>query len=338
MRLCCNAEKNVDNINNETRDMKLFGYFLVLFIVGCTSSSTYIPDVQQLDRSRLPVPNLTVSISSLGSCTDSDDQSIQINSAAPITVLVHGCNGSAGRFRSLAQLYAFHGQQAICFKYDARDSLVDSAEQLAVSLDQLSNVTNNTSISILGHSMGGLIARKALEPDFEKYFKHKYQKLELITVSAPFAGIEAANHCSFRFLHWLSLGIVPGICWLVTGDNWYEITSSSDFIMYPKPLLPSVQKYLKIVTNEENTCRRENNDGKCIESDDIFELSEQYHPVVDSYSNVIGVQVDAGHVEIVGNRQVSPRKLLSILQEYGVLSPTPPDRQTALERLLAELY
>jgi len=29
-------------------------------------------------------------------------------------VLVHGCKGSAGRFRSLAQLYAFHGQQAVC--------------------------------------------------------------------------------------------------------------------------------------------------------------------------------------------------------------------------------
>jgi hypothetical protein len=40
----------------------------------------------------------------------------------------------------------------------------------------------------------------------------------------------------------------------------------------------------------------------------------------------------------VGYKQVAPRKLLAILQQQGMLAPTPPERQSALERLLAELY
>lgn len=318
--------------------MKAICHFLVLLLVGCAYSVKDTPDVQPLDRSRLPIPDVTVSVTNINYCTDENGQSIQINSAAPITLLVHGCKGSAGRFRSLAQLYAFHGQQALCFTYDDRDSLVDSAEQLAISLDQLTQSTNFKHISILGHSMGGLIARKALELGFDNHFRQSDLKLELITVSAPFAGIAAANHCRHRALHWISLGLVPGVCWLVTGDNWFEVTASSNFIRYPKPLLKSVKRYLKIVTNEENTCRSESIDGKCLESDDIFTLSEQYHAVIDSYTNVIGVQVDAGHVEIVGDQQVAPKKLVSILQEQGMLSTTPPERKAALERLMAELY
>ncbi len=318
--------------------MKLLVYFLVLFIVGCASSFPYVPETQQLDHSRLPLPDVTISISNLSSCTDADDDSIQIDSTSPITVLVHGCNGSAGRFRSLAQLYAFHGQQAVCYSYDDRDSLIDSAEKLAASLYRLANVTNNQNISILGHSLGGLIARKALESGYKVSTAPSDKKLELVTVSAPFAGIAAAKYCGDRSLHWLSLGIVPGICWLITGDNWYEITSSSKFIKHPEPLLASVQRHLKVVTNEKNACRVESRDGKCLESDDIFELPEQYQPVIDNDPNVIGVQVDAGHVEIIGNKQVAPRKLISILQEYGMLSKTPAERRAAFEKLLADLY
>ena len=50
------------------------------------------------------------------------------------------------------------------------------------------------------------------------------------------------------------------------------------------------------------------------------------------------VEIGAGHVEIVGYKHVTPRKLLEILQRHGMLAPTPPERRAALDRLLAELY
>ena len=310
---------------------------VVLFLAGCVSSP-YVKDTQPIDRAKLNASDVTVSIPNLSSCTDSLDKSIEIDTTSPLTVLVHGCNGSAGRFRSLAQLYAFHGQQAFCFNYDDRDSLEDTAQKLAVAVEELAKVTKNQNITIAGHSMGGLVARKAVEKDDHGSNILSDQNLELITISAPFSGIRAAKHCGIKPLHWLSLGVLPGLCWIITGDNWYEITSSSDFINDPKPLIPSVKSYLKIVTNEENTCRRFNKSGNCIESDFVFNVAEQNQPIFDDYANMTRVQVDAGHVEIVGYKDVEPRKLLSILQDQGMISKTPPERKAELERLFADLY
>lgn len=302
---------------------------------GCSNSSSYITEVQPLQSGKLPSPNTQVQIPGLGSCTDSQDRTLNFNSNEPITILVHGCNGSAGRFRSLAQLYAFHGQQAACYSYDDRDSLIKSADKLVNAIETLSSVTQNQNISIIGHSMGGLIARKAMEED---ELNNDDMTIQLITVSAPLSGIKAANSCSNNTLNWLSLGIVPGICWSITGDNWNEITSTSNFINQIKPLSSSVQRYLKVVTNEKDSCREENNQGQCIESDYVFELSEQYHPTIDHYPQITNIQVDAGHVEIVGDEKVTPWKLLTILQQQKILAATPPERQQALQDLLARLY
>jgi len=307
-------------------------------LAGCALAPAYAPDPAPLDPGRLPEPDLAVSIPQLGPCTDTPDRTLRLNSNHPVTVLVHGCNGSAGRFRTLAQLYAFHGQQAICFSYDDRDSLVVSSGQLIRALDELSAHQRDRRLTVIGHSMGGLVARKALEAERRGEWRRAGAKLRLATVSAPVGGIAVASHCGYRPLHWLSLGALPGICWAITGNNWYEITSSSDFIRRPGELLPSVQRYLKVVTDERGTCRRRSVDGTCIESDYIFSLDEQYHPIIDRYARLTNVEVDAGHVEIVGYKDVAPRKLLEILQREEMLARTPPGRRDALERLLSVLY
>ena len=102
-------------------------------------------------------------------------------------------------------------------------------------------------------------------------------------------------------------------------------------------LLPSVRSYLKVVTNERDACRRRSAGGACTEGDFVFSLPEQHQPVIDAYPRMTNVQVDAGHVEIVGYKDAAPRKLLAVLQANGMISPTPPQRRSALERLLAEL-
>ncbi|MCG6202650.1 hypothetical protein, partial [Psychromonas antarctica] len=91
-------------------------------------------------------------------------------------------------------------------------------------------------------------------------------------------------------------------------------------------------------TNEKNSCRTVDSKGKCIKSDEVFAIDEQYQPVIDNYPQITSVQVDAGHVEIVGYKDVAPRKLLAILQDQNMLSETPPERQSALQLLLVKLY
>jgi len=50
------------------------------------------------------------------------------------------------------------------------------------------------------------------------------------------------------------------------------------------------------------------------------------------------VTVQAGHVEIVGDKRVSPSKLIEVLQQQGVLNNTAPERLTDLQLLLKKLY
>jgi pimeloyl-ACP methyl ester carboxylesterase len=316
----------------------LFVISILVALAGCAVSPPYVPKPQPLEPGRLPPPNAALNVPHLRPCTDSPDHTLHLNTSYPVTVLVHGCKGSAGRFRSLAQLYAFHGQQAVCFSYDDRASLVLSSGQLISALDELAGYIRGHDLTVIGHSMGGLVARKAMERDRRGEWRRNEASMKLATVSAPLAGIQAASPCGSSLLHWLSLGAVPGICWIVTGDNWYEITSRSDFIRRPGPLLSSVQRYLKVVTDERGSCRRRSANGTCLESDYVFSLAEQDNPVIDKYPRTVNVEVEAGHVEIVGNREVAPRKLLAILQQQGLLAPTPPERRAALEQLLAELY
>lgn len=307
-------------------------------LTGCTSTLPYVPEPQPLERGQLPAPDIAVRIPGLGPCTDQVDRVLHLNSQQAVTVLVHGCKGSAGRFRTLAQLYAFHGQQAVCFSYNDHDSLVTASGELINALDGLAGHMQNHSTTVMGHSMGGLVARKALVSDRPGPWQRTNVDLKLVTISAPFAGISAAETCGWKGVGWWSLGTIVVACKLITGDNWYEITSASDFIRRPGPLLPTVQKYLKIVTDERNTCRREDENGRCLESDYIFSLAEQYQPRVDSSPQLTNVKIAAGHVEIVGEKRVPPRKLLNILQQEGLLVSTPPERRAALDRLLVELY
>lgn len=118
-------------------------FFTSALLAGCVVySPAHVPDPQPLERGRLPVPDVVVEIPRLGPCIDSPDRTLRFSSSQPIAVLVHGCNGSAGNFRSLAQLYAFHGQQAVCFNYDGRDSLVVASGQLIAAVDELAGATS----------------------------------------------------------------------------------------------------------------------------------------------------------------------------------------------------
>lgn len=314
----------------------LIAVIVPLLVLGCAAAPELDPT--PLEAGRLPPADLTVSIPQLGTCTDAPEQALALDSSRPVTVLVHGCTASAGSFRSLAQLYAFHGQQAICFNYDGRASLASSSAQLVTALAALAGKMRSREVTVIGHSMGGLVARKAMEGHHRAEWQRSGLDVQLVTVSAPVSGIAVADHCGYRALHWASLGTVPLVCWAITGDNWREINSSSEFIRRPGPLVESVRRYVKVVTDERDSCRRRDGAGACLESDYIFSLREQYHPVIDSYPRLANVEVQAGHVAIVGYKGYAPRKLLEVLQQQGVLAPTAASRRPALDRLIAELY
>jgi len=310
---------------------------LVVTLGGC-ATNRHLDTVETTDPGRLPSAQRLVNVAGLRPCNDGTARTLQIDPGQAINILVHGCNGSTGKFHALAEVLAFHGQQTACFEYDDRDSLMVSSGQLAHAVDTLAQHLDTPKITVIGHSMGGLVARKALIENAPNPLRNAQIDLHLVTVSAPFAGIAAARMCAAPALRIATLGLNDLACWLVSGDNWYEITPASDFIRQPGSLIPQVRSHLKVVTDERGTCRRRDDAGLCIEDDYIFSLDEQRYPLVTLAPRTTDVEVPAGHVEIVGESGVTPHKLIDVFQREGIVRATPPERLSAFQALLAQLY
>ena len=307
---------------------------ILSFLSGCISHEAM--NTSDIEQGHLPSPNVTVNIPGLGPCTDNPNRSLSFNSRQPINVLVHGCFGSSGQFRGLAQVLAFHGQQAACFTYDYRAKLTHSAKDLAQAVKQLLEQTQVPLITVIGHSQGALIARKSLTESPLIAFP-ALAPLRLVTISGPFAGIASAQTCGRTWLYPLTLGFVPLSCYFATGAKWNEITHFSSFIREPGILAPQVVSYLKIDTDERGTCRRMEA-GRCVEDDEVFSLAEQNNEKVGAGLRVNRMIVNAGHVEIVGDKREAPSKLIAILQEQGVILPTAPEQLPAFSLLLSQIY
>ena len=312
--------------------------FYCLIVSACAHQEETYVDSPLSNASNLPNPDVTVHIADLSNCTHANSNELDLNSQEPVTVVVHGCFSSAGSFRSLADVFAFHGQQTICFNYDDRDSLTSSSEKLVDALKELSAVLDRPDITVIGHSQGGLVARRALIEERPDRLSFDDVEIELVTISTPFGGIGIADHCGSKTMAWLSLGLVKPICHVITGRKYREINSYSDFILQPGHLVPSVSRHLKIVTDEVDTCRVYGENGNCIEDDFVFTVDEQTQSIVDAQAGLCSLLVKAGHVEIVGDANNAPEKLIEILQQEGILRATPEDDAEALARLLADLY
>jgi len=315
---------------------------LSVFLQACSMlRSAPDPLLTSIDDSRLPRAEIAASIPGLGPCTDDPDRTVRLNPAHPVAVLVHGCYGSSGQFRALAQVFAFHGQQTACFTYDDRAALDSSAGELAASIDRLVRLMSvrepGPVVTLIGHSQGALIARRALTSGRPYVIGPGETRLELVTISGPFAGIAAADACGSPVVRALSLGLIGPMCRLGTGDKWADITYSSDFIVNPGTLSRQVGSHLKLDTDERGSCRRLQ-DGRCVQDDLTFTLDEQRNPVVDRDAAATVVEVKAGHVEIVGDERVAPVKLIAVLQQNGIIRPTDPQRSAAFNQLLWNVY
>ena len=137
-------------------------FTLIALLGGCAMREAPDPAYFEIAPGQLPPADVTLNIPGLGPCTDNPDRSLQLDSSQPVNILVHGCFGSSGQFRGLAQVLAFHGQQSACFTYDDRAELTRSATELRRAINQLAEQTRAPQITVIGHSQGALITRKSL--------------------------------------------------------------------------------------------------------------------------------------------------------------------------------
>lgn len=261
---------------------------------------------------------------------------VDLDPERPVTVIVHGCHSSGERFKTLSQVFEANGQQTICFNYNDRDYLNTSATQLAEALGALQLRLKPQELTILGHSQGGLVARRALQADLPRPLVTQAGfGYRLVTVSSPFSGIASSADCGRTWLHVLSLSVTVGVCLAITGNKWTEIPPGSGFM---KNRAAVESRHLQIVTDERATCRTRRSDGTCAADDFVFGLQEQYSDVVSAEPRVTTVELKEGHTAVVGENGVPPLLLLDTLKQHDVLAQTPPQRQAEFAELLSRLY
>ncbi len=235
-------------------------------------------------------------------------------------------------------MFSLHGQQSLCFRYDDRARITKVARELRFALDEVSKHLQHPHLTVLGHSQGGLVARAALAGDMTTAGTPSDHRVRLVTVSSPFAGIRAASHCGLTAMRFLSLGTSLAVCRTIAGAKWRDIHFNAALVQRPATLAAFVEQHVQVITDEANTCRQRRTDGTCLRDDFVFGIDEQQNPRVEADRRVASEVIAAGHAEIVGSDSVEPQKLVEVLQETGVLLPTPPDKRVALRALFERLF
>jgi pimeloyl-ACP methyl ester carboxylesterase len=288
---------------------------VVILSGGCASTPAPLVHVGR-DDPGAPIPGLVV--------CGADAAELQLDPARPLVLFVPGRGDSGERYAALSYHFEIEGKQTACFAYDDRASLEESAGGLARALAALQARLPPGRITVIGHSLGGLVARRALVAERERRLDPGAFTYTLVTVAAPFGGIRSAADCGRTWLHLLTLGASAAVCGLVAGHTWQEIPPNSDFMRRPGTLLPAVTEVIGVLTLERGACRRRSLRGGCDEPDAVFSLGEQRNPIVEADPRWSRVQVVAGHVEIVGDPGTPPTKLIAILQERGILQAQAP--------------
>jgi pimeloyl-ACP methyl ester carboxylesterase len=83
----------------------------------------------------------------------------------PLVILIHGLDSNNGVWGSMAELLKQHGQQVAYFSYPDDGPIQGGADRLARDMSQLHAKFPAIQVTLIGHSMGSLVARAYVEGD-----------------------------------------------------------------------------------------------------------------------------------------------------------------------------
>lgn len=110
--------------------------------------------------------------------------------AGAYVLFVHGINGSPRDFRHLVEHLDRSRYQLCLFHYSSNEALDGVARALAAALEELAAHHRVRSVAIVGHSMGGLIARQLIVNDL---LPANVAAPLLVTLSTPWEGHAGAS-------------------------------------------------------------------------------------------------------------------------------------------------
>lgn len=165
----------------------------------------------------------------------------------PLLVLVHGMTDSPLRWQVLVKKLNHEQYQILRFHYPTGMPLNTSAQVLAKMLERAQSRTRNQPLIIIAHSMGGLVARRAIT-----YLENAGKASAVnyfFSIATPWGGHQLASLGTEQ-----SPVIVP---------VWRDLAINSTFLqqMYAQPLPKHIVFDLLYATGGGNDVSSEPNDG-----------------------------------------------------------------------------
>jgi len=219
-----------------------------------------------------------------------------------VAVVVHGINPDHADLDPLCRDLSARGYTVLRFVYDDSERLHRSAARLRSALAQLQRTSRPSSLRVVAHSMGGLVARRALTQDplpsppespeaSQGHVPALSGALTLVTVASPFGGFTSANFSRLDF----GLG----------RPVFRDLGTGSKFIRKPGQLAKGVT-HVKVETQEKD---KRLPSGA---SDESVLQRSQSQSTVDADARLV-YRIDRGHVGSVNQAGRVPSEVRTIL-------------------------
>ncbi|MFM0520732.1 alpha/beta fold hydrolase [Caballeronia jiangsuensis] len=123
----------------------------------------------------------------------------------PVVVFVHGFTAHGRYLSRLAEFVAAHGFAAALFNYDSYRGIDQAARDLEMLLGELDEVIREDGIFLVGHSMGGLVARHFVQYGAER---SGIRVRGIATLGTPHSGALSKRHVG-HLLDWADSVTLP---------------------------------------------------------------------------------------------------------------------------------
>jgi alpha-beta hydrolase superfamily lysophospholipase len=234
-------------------------------------------------------------------------QSTTLDGDRPVTVIVRGWsqkdyarNPEAfdqenSHLFSLAGELRDAGENVFLFFYDRESQTLDQAAgRLNTALMHLYQTFMRHDITVFGHSMGGLIARRAMTRG--QTVDQMGFNLLLFTVASPFAG------------HWAADWAPDILIRSFSGAAATQMASGGNFIRNPGRLGSRVT-HIKVVTNEHST------------GDDVLDVDDQENSAVDNDPRRLETYTENDGHSSIFTSEIKVRPMIRKAQERRGFKP-----------------
>jgi hypothetical protein len=220
--------------------------------------------------------------------------------ASKVAFLVHGYDSVPSDLQPTASFLQASDYRVYRFVHNSRDELASISNTLARGVCEIAQRIGSDSILVLGHSMGGLIARRAVA-SVARVPELSSVPFRLVTIAAPFGGVFSATGSNMMPL--------PGFG---VRESHRDLSLLSKFIVEPGKL-PAQVRHLKIETDEPASSAKTKDSAEG-GNDVVFTLANQHSKTVDNDSAVdCRVVWKAGHVASINIANRLPESMVQML-------------------------